>query len=72
MGALHGALARLLSQKIADGSATSADLAVARGLLRDNGISADAGLNKDLTALYGALPFTGTEAEDDDDDIRTH
>lgn len=41
MGELHGATVQLLLTRIREGDASAADLAVARSMLRDNGIKAD-------------------------------
>lgn len=39
LGLLHEELAKALLARIADGTATAADMAVARGMLKDNRIS---------------------------------
>lgn len=67
LDALHGQLAKALADKIKDGTATAADLAVARQFLKDNGIDALAkGNDTGLDKLRAALPFAtpqGVEEE---------
>ncbi len=62
---LHGALASALADKIRDGSATAADLAVARQFLKDNGIDSIPTGSNGLGKLAKELPF---QATDDDQD----
>lgn len=54
---LHGALAKALADKIADGSATAADLNVARQFLKDNGIDSIPTKESPLGDLIDKLPF---------------
>jgi hypothetical protein len=64
--ALHGAMAKALLDRIRDGSATAADLGVARQLLKDNGIDAIAKPGSPLAGIRDSLPFpdaAGVEQE---------
>lgn len=55
---LHVHSVKLLLKRIKDGTATAADLSVARALLRDNGIDINAGNKKTpLLQLAEELPF---------------
>lgn len=54
---LHEALASDLLRRIEDGSATAADLSVARQFLKDNGIDATAKQSEPLANLAKTLPF---------------
>lgn len=56
LSALHGAIADELARKISDGSATAADLAVARQFLKDNGISAVNSPSTPLGNLVDQMP----------------
>jgi hypothetical protein len=56
MESLHGALLKALLRRIEDGSATAADLAVARSFLRDNGINCQGDKNPDMSKLLDSLP----------------
>lgn len=64
---LHGKVAASLLQKIEEGTATAADLAVARQFLKDNGIDAiprgTQGVSEGLQAL---LPFPDTAGVDEE------
>ena len=62
LGSLHEALASDLLRRIQDGSATAADLSVARQFLKDNGIDALAQHSEPLANLAKSLPF-GLEAD---------
>ncbi|MDP3869934.1 hypothetical protein [Phenylobacterium sp.] len=64
LSALHAALAKSLAAKIEDGTATAADLSVARAFLKENGITAIVAPRSPLSALKGALE----EADPFDDD----
>lgn len=66
---LHGAVAKALADKIKEGSATAADLAVARQFLKDNGIDAVPRKGTPLGDLADSLPFPG---EDDADEAFHH
>ena len=59
--ALHGAVATALADKIKEGSATAADLAVARQFLKDNGIDAVPRKGTPLGTLADSLPFPGQD-----------
>lgn len=59
--ALHEALARDLLKRIENGSATAADLNVARAFLKDNGIDAVPAPNSPVGDLVANLPFAATE-----------
>lgn len=59
---LHAALAKKLAEKIADGSATAADMAVARQFLKDNGIDAIPRAGSPLATLRDQLPFPSPDA----------
>ena len=59
---LQGLLASSLIQKLKDGTATAADLNVARQLLKDNNVSVlPMESSKDVQELASQLPFTGHE-----------
>ena len=61
---LHRALASDLVRRIEDGTATAADLNVARAFLKDNGISAVATPGSPMGTLMQTLPFDqGDEAD---------
>jgi len=53
--------AKLLLAKIKDGTATAADLNVARALLKDNGINAIPTKTNGLGGLADSLPFQSAE-----------
>lgn len=55
MGALHDALARDLMQKITKGTATAAEMSVARGLLKDSNITCSPAADNALGALEAQL-----------------
>jgi hypothetical protein len=57
LSALHEAVASDLLRRIEDGSATAADLSVARQFLKDNGIDAMASQSEPLANLAKSLPF---------------
>lgn len=61
--ALHGQLAKTLLDKIKDGTATAADLSVARQFLKDNGIDALPNENTPLRNLADQLPFDPSQEE---------
>jgi hypothetical protein len=65
MEMLHGILASALAGKIKDGTATAADLSVARQFLKDNGIDGIATQANPLGQLAAQLPFQ-TEEEDNE------
>lgn len=65
MEMLHGILASALADKIKDGTATAADLSVARQFLKDNGIDGIPTESNPLGQLAAKLPF---QSEDDDDE----
>lgn len=54
---LHEAVAEELMRRIVQGEATSADLNVARGFLKDNGIDAGLDQSEPLADLAKTLPF---------------
>jgi hypothetical protein len=60
--ALHGALVDALLARVKSGEATAADLAVARQLLKDNGIDAIPTEASPLARLRDSLPFPDPEA----------
>lgn len=64
LDALHGAIAKALADKIADGTATAADLSVARQFLKDNGIDGIAAPGSPLKSLADTLPFPSAENVD--------
>lgn len=66
--ALHGALTEDLLSRIRKGEATSADLSVARQLLKDNGVDAIATEGSGIGDLAKKLPFTETTNPDEDGD----
>ena len=54
---LHEVVAEELLRRILDGEATSADLNVARGFLKDNGIDAGLSQSEPLADIAKTLPF---------------
>lgn len=58
---LHNALAKDLLQRIKDGTATAADLNVARAFLKDNGVDAIPSQGSPVGDLVANLPFAATE-----------
>jgi hypothetical protein len=63
LGSLHTALAADLLRRIQEGSATAADLSVARQFLKDNGIDALATQSEPLANLARSLPFVVPDEE---------
>ena len=63
LGSLHTALAADLLRRIQEGTATAADLSVARQFLKDNGIDALASQSEPLLILAKMLPFVAPEEE---------
>lgn len=61
LGDLQTALVTQLLVRIADGSATAADLNVARQLLKDNNISAADKPGSPISDLSHQLPFTDAD-----------
>lgn len=59
LGSLHGVLARYLKTQIASGLAAPAVLAVAAKFLKDNAITVDAELDKDLQQITESLQKRG-------------
>lgn len=62
--ALHEALAMDLLNRVKDGSATAADLNVARAFLKDNNISSIPVKDSPLAGLLAALPFRPNEDDE--------
>lgn len=63
--ALHEATVKELLKRVRKGTATAADLGVARQLLRDNGIDiASAQKSKPLQSLADELPFNPDDEEE--------
>jgi hypothetical protein len=60
---LFDSLAADLTAKIKSGTATSADLSVARQFLRDNGIDCNPTKGSAVTKLYEILPFDPSQDE---------
>lgn len=58
---IHVSLAESLLKRIKDGSATAADLSVARQFLKDNGIEGNAANHAPLRELGATLPFQAEE-----------
>tara|TARA_R110002110_G_scaffold237656_1_gene453505 strand:- start:475 stop:687 length:213 start_codon:yes stop_codon:yes gene_type:complete len=54
---LHDAVAEELLRRVISGEASSADLNVARGFLKDNGIDAGLDASDPLADLTKTLPF---------------
>lgn len=54
---LHKAVAKELLDRVLSGDANAADLNVARGFLKDNGIDATASQNEPMANLAKSLPF---------------
>jgi len=63
---LHGVLAEELAKRIKDGSATAADLSVARQFLKDNSIDSIPTKGSPLANLRDSLPFPSTDAAAED------
>ncbi|TXR49884.1 hypothetical protein [Phyllobacterium endophyticum] len=65
---LHNAVVKALADRIADGTASASDLAVAAKMLKDNGISRllDAGVNELGRQVEGAIPDPEAEMEEYD------
>lgn len=57
LSSLHDAVAQELLDRVLSGDATSADLNVAKGFLKDNGIDASLGQSDALADLSLTLPF---------------
>lgn len=64
--ALHGVLAKELARRIEDGSATAADLSVARQMLKDNNIDSTPAAGSPLANLRDSLPFPSVDAAAED------
>ncbi len=64
---LHKELAKTLLKRVKDGTATAADLSVARQFLKDNGIEAVPREGKPLGELAKNLPQFGPDDLDDQD-----
>ncbi|MEZ2409841.1 hypothetical protein AB6806_23905 [Bosea sp. RCC_152_1] len=62
---LHEALAKDLLKRVQDGSATAADLNVARAFLKDNCISSLPAKDSPLAGLLAKLPFSADDADED-------
>lgn len=60
---LHTLLTNALISRIKDGSATAADLSVARQMLKDNGINST-GAQKPIRKLAEILPFEDPQMAD--------
>lgn len=54
---LHEAVAKELLDRVRSGEANAADLNVARGFLKDNGIDATADQSEPMANLAKSLPF---------------
>jgi hypothetical protein len=67
MELLHQCLCGSLLEKIQDGTATAADLGVARQFLKDNGVDISAMHSEPLRRLATVLPFDMATDEEDDD-----
>jgi hypothetical protein len=64
LGDLYDATVKALMEKIKDGTATAADLAVARAMLRDANITPAKGTGHPVESLAEALPFSEGEPTD--------
>ncbi len=60
---LHSTLIKKLLEKIKNGEAKPADLAVARQLLKDNGIDSTPEKDPGLGDLAGRVPFSVNEGD---------
>ena len=60
---LHSTLIKKLLEKIKSGGAKPADLAVARQLLKDNGIDSTPEKDPGLGDLAGSVPFNVNEGD---------
>lgn len=60
---IHVELAADLLKRIKAGTATAADLSVARQFLKDNGIEGNARNHKPLRELAGTVPFKADEED---------
>lgn len=59
---LHGALASTLLKRIKEGTATAADLNVARAMLKDNNVEQAAVPGSPIRSLADSLPFAGPDS----------
>ena len=66
LGELHGLIARYLTDKIADGTATAADVSNAIKFLEKNGIDCVPSKNEDIQSLAEAMDFP-VDVDDEDD-----
>jgi hypothetical protein len=57
LSSLHDAVAQELLDRVLSGDATSADLNVAKGFLKDNGIDAGIDASEPMSELARTLPF---------------
>ena len=57
LSSLHDAVAQELLDRVLSGDATSADLNVAKGFLKDNGIDAGLDASEPMSELARTLPF---------------
>ena len=64
---LHGAIARELTNRIANGEATAADISAAIKFLKDNHIDAVPKEGSPLADLAAALPFPTADGVRDED-----
>jgi hypothetical protein len=61
---LHTAVVKNLLEKVHSGTATAADLGVARQFLKDNGIDIAAKSGSPILKLHEAMPFDPAQDED--------
>lgn len=62
LNALHGAVAKTLTDRIKDGTATAADIGAAIKFLKDNGVEQVANPGTPVANLAASLPFAGSDA----------
>lgn len=61
---LHNLTVKELIARIRSGEATSADLNVARAMLKDNGVEQAVVAGAPMADLAATLPFAGSDTED--------
>ncbi|KQR67860.1 hypothetical protein [Rhizobium sp. Leaf341] len=69
MARLHGVVAEELMNRIADGTATAADISNAIKFLKDNGVEARADKNAAVASLASQFPVFHDE---DTENLRSH
>lgn len=66
LASLHGVFAKFLSEKLASGEASAAELNCIRQFLKDNGIDCIGQANADINSIVVDLPkFENTDTDND-------